>query len=62
MVCGDGVKANEEICDDGNLNISDGCSDTCTLESNGHCNLGIEPNLCDICGNGLRKPPETCDD
>ena len=31
------------------------------IESNGHCTSSY-PNLCDICGNGVRKPPEICDD
>ena len=38
------MKANEEACDDGNLAINDGCSATCTLETNGYCNFGVEPN------------------
>ena len=49
--CGDGLKSVAEICDDHNFANNDGCSLTCTLETNGYCNTGVEPNLCDICGN-----------
>lgn len=31
-VCGDGIRAGVEACDDGNLKAGDGCSPTCTLE------------------------------
>ena len=60
--CGDGQRAITENCDDNNLGTNDGCSDTCTIEMNGHCDLTVNPNLCDICGNSVRKPPELCDD
>jgi len=56
-VCGDGVLALDEECDDGNLKNLDGCSKECLKESNGV-----------ICGDGLRVPMEVedyyeeCDD
>lgn len=31
-MCGDGVKAAEEECDDGNTEDNDGCSSTCSCE------------------------------
>jgi len=50
-VCGDGVVETEygEECDDGNNTSSDGCSTSCTLES-------------DVCGNGIVEAGEECDD
>ena len=32
-ICGDGIKASSEECDDGNLNNGDCCSSTCKIES-----------------------------
>ena len=62
-VCGDGKKASSEECDDNNTDPNDGCSPTCMIEANGHCqHPNNNPSICDICGNGKRKPPETCDD
>jgi len=51
-----------ENCDDGNTVDSDGCSSTCTFETDHVCDLTADPNSCDICGNGVLKPPEVCDD
>jgi len=31
-VCGDGIVAGEEACDDGGLHVGDGCSEKCTIE------------------------------
>jgi cysteine-rich repeat protein len=50
-VCGDGLQEGGEQCDDGNTRSGDGCSSTCTLET--------EPQLC---GNGVRDIDEACDD
>ena len=36
-ICGDGLIKGLEICDDGNKNSSDGCSSTCTVETNSYC-------------------------
>jgi len=60
--CGDGEKASNEGCDDGNSSNNDGCSSSCLIENRSNCNLLINPNLCDFCGNGNRKAPEVCDD
>ena len=39
-VCGDGKRAGTEACDDQNTSNSDGCSSTCTIESNYVCSGG----------------------
>jgi cysteine-rich repeat protein len=49
IVCGDGVQAASEACDDGNLVAGDGCSATCLLEPV-------------VCGDGIKAPSEQCDD
>ena len=36
-VCGDGLVASSEACDDGNLVNGDGCSSTCQIEANYSC-------------------------
>lgn len=46
-VCGDGLVAENEACDDGNLINGDGCNDECLLE---------------FCGNGVLDEGEACDD
>jgi cysteine-rich repeat protein len=38
--CGDGMRTNEEECDDGNMLSRDGCSSTCTVETGYVCSLG----------------------
>ena len=50
-VCGDGVVAGGEQCDDGNTINGDGCSSTCQNET-----PGAE------CGNGVVETGEECDD
>lgn len=50
-----------ETCDDGNTATGDGCSNLCTIETNGFC-VGTGPGSCAICGNGLKISPEECDD
>jgi len=46
VVCGDGIRvAGSEICDDGNLATGDGCSSTCTVETNFTCNTA-SPTVC----------------
>jgi len=49
IVCGDGVRAGSEECDDGNTFDGDGCSATCE----------IEPAMC---GDGIEQTGEECDD
>jgi|GEM_PF-1851224 len=61
-LCGDGLTANTEQCDDGNQVPGDGCSDTCTVESGWTC-TGTNPSGCmRLCGNGVLDPDEECDD
>ncbi len=47
QVCGDGILAPGETCDDGNNQDGDGCRSDCTLEQ---------------CGDGTVDPGEACDD
>ena len=63
--CGDGVKAAEEECDDGNYDSSDGCSPTCKLEPGWTCETNVQgaaTDDCDVvCGDGIKAGPEQCD-
>jgi len=36
-VCGDGIKTENEVCDDGNTVPGDGCDSTCQVESGWSC-------------------------
>ncbi|MCA9639028.1 MAG: DUF4215 domain-containing protein, partial [Myxococcales bacterium] len=45
--CGDGVVAEDEECDDGNVEDGDGCTGACTLE---------------FCGDGVVQAREECDE
>jgi cysteine-rich repeat protein len=76
--CGDGTKAGDEECDDGNTNDGDGCSHQCREErcGNGTIDMGEECDdfnvvcgddcspTCKIetCGNGIVDCGEECDD
>ena len=42
-VCGDGKKAFNELCDDGNNLPNDGCF-LCSFETNSICNTLVDPN------------------
>src|SRR3989344_2838171 len=61
--CGNGlIQPNGgELCDDGNINSGDGCSDICEVEENWGC-YG-QPSICSQqnCGNGVREGLEECD-
>jgi len=46
-VCGDGIKSDDEMCEDGNLEDGDGCDRNCTPTA---------------CGNGIQTLGESCDD
>jgi len=60
-VCGDGVVAGAEQCDDHGTAPGDGCSATCTLEAGWSC--GGSPSTCaTTCGDGVRAGVEQCDD
>lgn len=72
-VCGDGYrKTPTESCDDGNFAKGDGCSDACLIETGYACSKPLDaqgapitsmPDICKpICGDGLVKGNEECDD
>jgi fibro-slime domain-containing protein len=62
--CGDAQQADDEACDDGNLENADGCSANCLVVENGFtCEVAGEPcTLVDLCGDGRRVLTEGCDD
>ena len=47
--CGNGLVEAPEICDDGNTDNTDSCTDECL------------PNTPTTCGDGVVQPPEECD-
>lgn len=62
-VCGDGVVAGDESCDDGNDVSFDGCNALCQIESSFRCDAwGMPCILEQLCGDGLIDPAEVCDD
>lgn len=61
VVCGDGVKAGAEGCDDGNGASGDGCSAACAIEAGWTC--AGAPSVCTTtCGDGIKAGAEQCDD
>ncbi|CAE7944477.1 unnamed protein product [Symbiodinium sp. KB8] len=70
-VCGDGVVlvGNGEECDDGNRVPNDGCDENCRVESGYACGIqsggasSLTRSACaPVCGDGLLRAPEECDD
>ena len=64
-LCGDGILAGSEACDDGNKIDDDGCGSTCATEPGWACTTTLEfgPTICkEVCGNDIRTPGERCDD
>eukprot|EP00931_Biecheleriopsis_adriatica_P040733 TRINITY_DN23337_c0_g1_i1.p1 TRINITY_DN23337_c0_g1~~TRINITY_DN23337_c0_g1_i1.p1 ORF type:complete len:4853 (-),score=966.29 TRINITY_DN23337_c0_g1_i1:13-14571(-) len=69
-LCGDGIALMNfgEECDDGNRKPSDGCDEHCKVETGYSCGIpatgsGSYASVCTpICGDGLQRAPETCDD
>jgi len=60
-LCGNGLKDPTEACDDGNALSTDGCSNTCDLETGFTCTTD-NPSICTpICGDGLILGSEECD-
>ncbi len=60
-VCGDGLLADGEGCDDGNTDAADGCDASCAVETGYTC--AGEPSDClTVCGDGLLAGAEACDD
>jgi cysteine-rich repeat protein len=60
-VCGDGVPAVTEACDDGNVTAGDGCSAVCAVEAGFSC-TGTPSTCATTCGDGFPAGTETCDD
>ncbi len=61
-VCGDGVVALPETCDDGNTLAGDGCSSTCMVEPGFQCTGTPSTCTATVCGNGVKEAGEGCDD
>ena len=64
-VCGDGIFAGDEVCDDHNTISGDGCSSTCGKESGWKCTTTTErgqTSCVAICGDGKKVGAERCDD
>ncbi len=62
-ICGDGILAGDETCDDLNVDAGDGCNDVCTIEDGWSCSE--EPSMCEeglVCGDGRLGAEEGCDD
>ncbi|MDQ3364791.1 MAG: Ig-like domain-containing protein [Myxococcota bacterium] len=60
-VCGDGIVAGFEQCDDGDLDVGDGCTAVCQREQGYDCTGS--PSVCTpVCGDGLVRGSEGCDD
>lgn len=63
--CGNGIKSNDEVCDDGNIRDGDGCSHDC--KSNEACGNGMTDEHmgeeCDPVSTFPKRPPDTatCD-
>ncbi|MFO0602026.1 MAG: DUF4215 domain-containing protein [Polyangiales bacterium] len=61
LVCGGGLVAGTERCDDGNTTAGDGCSASCEVERGYVCRG--DRSVCRVtCGDGVRAPGEACDD
>jgi fibro-slime domain-containing protein len=64
-VCGDGIVAGNEQCDDGNMVSNDGCSSTCAVEPGYTCPTpGAACKKIEYCGDGVVNLDlgEQCDD
>jgi len=70
-VCGDGITAAPETCDDGATTPGDGCDGSCFVESpytclnyplGGKATINSACTLPVVCGDGITAAPETCDD
>lgn len=60
-VCGDGVQAEIEQCDDANTTDGDGCSGSCDLEEGWICSTLLCRKI-EECGDTLVTGTESCDD
>jgi cysteine-rich repeat protein len=63
IVAGDGYRAGNEECDDGNLLSDDGCSNLMKIEAGATCAVDLSgKSICKKCGNGRLETNEVCDD
>jgi fibro-slime domain-containing protein len=61
--CGDGMLAETEVCDDGNMLSDDGCPDCLSVTPGYSCALPGQPcQPVALCGDGLVAASEQCDD
>jgi len=61
-ICSNGIKSDNEECDDRNGVAGDGCSETCTIEAGWVC-TGDSPSVCTPkCGDNSIISNEECDD
>lgn len=60
-VCGDGIKAVDEECDDGNLKNQDGCNKNCLKDCGWKCPFEGRACVWETCGNGKIGRFEQCD-
>jgi len=63
-ICGDGVRSQDEACDDGNNAAGDGCAADClTVDPGFSCTPSGQPcHRIARCGDGVAVLPELCDD
>lgn len=61
LSCGDGTLGQTEVCDDGNSEPGDGCSDACLIEP-GYVCLTPGASCLQTCGDGVLQTHEECDD
>ena len=61
-LCGDGIVAGTEECDDGNSRSNDGCDSTCHLEPGYYCPTPGAACQHTVCGDRIVQGSEQCDD
>lgn len=64
-ICGDGLDFGTLGCEDGNTDAGDGCSATCTVETNYICSGGTSTSVDTCvysCGEGYNSGENECDD
>jgi fibro-slime domain-containing protein len=64
MQCGDGMRTEDEACDDGNTVSGDGCSSDCRTVDPGYSCIPVGKPCHRVarCGDGVAVLPELCDD
>ncbi len=60
--CGNGKIETGEVCDDGNANSGDGCSNSCVVEPGWKCGAQNTACVADKCGDHIVAGAEVCDD